>query len=596
LAHFEASSGLRVPIPVDSLQVNFCKNMSCRHFGNPASPDKQPRGPGASDRPNDGYTISSNHPFLKRLVCRSCKQYSIIKSNLATIEELERISAYLQPKKINLSCPNKDCENHRIEVCDFPDSYYTHGATNAGTKRYQCKKCKRTFSNSGKTTRRQRIAYKNKQIFKQIVNRVPIKRISEISDVSPETVYRKIEYFHSQCLEFAASRERNLYEQLDIDRLYVASDRQEFAVNWTNTRDKRNVILKAIASADIDTGYVFGMHLNFDPNLNSDLVEKDALDIGDNDLAMPFRKYARVWLQSDHKRMVRARGKANEAVPEGGLMSSVARYKNTLSREEIEASDEPTPQQMLPHIGMQVHEEYTLYAHFLFLKRLFGNVEKVRFYLDQDSGIRAACLSAFKDEVMAGTCDAFYVRINKDLTIHQKQRIVAASERDFRDLRSEYPYLSDKSLRLLRITADMKRLEKIGKWEDRWLEYPFADMSEPEKAVCYLTDRNDYGETHLAHLYHKASLHSIDSYFNQVRTRVSALDRGKGSQSNLGRKWYGYQPYSPAMVQKFLDILRVYHNYCLKSKKSKDTPAMRIGLARAPLDPEVIINFKPNGE
>ncbi len=28
------------------------------------------------------------------------------------------------------------------------------------------------------------------------------------------------------------------------------------------------------------------------------------------------------------------------------------------------------------------------------------NVKEVRFFLDQDSGVRAACLSAFKDEVL----------------------------------------------------------------------------------------------------------------------------------------------------------------------------------------------------
>ena len=127
---------------------------------------------------------------------------------------------------------------------------------------------------------------------------------------------------------------------------------------------------------------------------------------------------------------------------------------------------------------------------------------------------------------------------------------------------------------------------------DRWLTYPFPDMSEPEKAVCYLTNRGDYGESHLAQLYLKASLHAVDSYFNQVRTRLSPLQRAVHSPSSARRTWYGKQPYDPRMVQKLLDLLRLFHNYCLKSKKDKMTPAMRLGLARAPIDLDEVIYFQ----
>jgi hypothetical protein len=92
-----------------------------------------------------------------------------------------------------------------------------------------------------------------------------------------------------------------------------------------------------------------------------------------------------------------------------------AAYDNSNSREDIEASEAPTSETGLPYDGMQVHSEYTLYAHFLLLRRLLGNVEKIRFFLDQESGIRAACLSAFWVEVLEKRCDAFYVRVNKEL-------------------------------------------------------------------------------------------------------------------------------------------------------------------------------------
>lgn len=36
----------------------------------------------------------------------------------------------------------------------------------------------------------------------------------------------------------------------------------------------------------------------------------------------------------------------------------------------------------------------------------------------------------------------------------------------------------------------------LGKWHNRWIEYPFPTMGEPEKAVTYLTDIGDYVEDH----------------------------------------------------------------------------------------------------
>ena len=54
------------------------------------------------------------------------------------------------------------------------------------------------------------------------------------------------------------------------------------------------------------------------------------------------------------------------------------------------------------------------------------------------------------------------------------------------------------------------------------MEHPFPNMGEPEKAMCYLTDIQEYDEEHLAWLYNKASLHAIDR-FMQFRRRLSLL-------------------------------------------------------------------------
>ena len=73
--------------------------------------------------------------------------------------------------------------------------------------------------------------------------------------------------------------------------------------------------------------------------------------------------------------------------------------------------------------------------------------------------------------------------------------------------------LSDSDLKLLIIKERIKQSMSMGKWQDKWVEHPFPSMSEPEKAVCYLTNIQGYDEDRLAWLYNKASLHAIDRFF-----------------------------------------------------------------------------------
>lgn len=66
-------------------------------------------------------------------------------------------------------------------------------------------------------------------------------------------------------------------------------------------------------------------------------------------------------------------------------------YVDAIVRDDIETSDHKDGNDQLPGKGMQVHESYMMYAHFLVLARLLKNAEKVRVYMDQDSGFGASC-------------------------------------------------------------------------------------------------------------------------------------------------------------------------------------------------------------
>jgi len=424
------------------------------------------------------------------------------------------------------------------------------------------------------------------------MNKMPLRRICEVAGISEETLYRKIDFIHSQCVRFAGSRERALPER-QIRRLYVGVDRQDYVVNWASSADRRNVTLHAVAAADNTTGYVFGTHVNFDPSLSPIDIEREVEAIGDYSAVPAFRRYARLWLAKDYIEAVQRSTAFNPLdFVTGSLMNNVAfAYREAAERSDTEVSEKQGEETMLPLSGMQIHAEYTLYGHFFFLRRLFENVEKVRFFLDQESAIRAACLSAFCDRIKEGRCDAFYVRIKTDVTIDEKRRILADSRRRFETAKASHPALGDSQVKLLMIKERLKELKSVGKWRDKWVKHPFPSMGEPEKAMCYLTDVQRYDEDHTAWLYSKASMHAVDRFFMQVRRRVSLLERPISTSSNIGRKWHGYAPYNPAMVAILLDIFRVFYNY-VEVGKDKETPATRLGLSKSRIDPGDILRYQ----
>jgi len=254
---------------------------------------------------------------------------------------------------------------------------------------------------------------------------------------------------------------------------------------------------------------------------------------------------------------------------------------------------------------MLVHTEYTLYAHFQYLKKMLASTDRIVFYLDRESGIRAACLSAFWVDVLSKRVDAFFVRVDKSLTIDQKRRLCATVKRREAEFRNENSsWLGElngddepslQSIRQICIEKELNNRTPLGPWKDDYLEYPFPDMSEPRKAVCWLTDIGDKSTPNfkLAKLFLYASLHSVDRFFMQLRRKTSLLERPIKTSSSAGRTWYAYDPYNPAVVEMEMEIYRVYYNY-VKVGDDGMTPAMRLGVARKPVTIEDILYYRPS--
>ncbi|WP_052494507.1 hypothetical protein [Cupriavidus basilensis] len=478
-----------------------------------------------------------------------------------------------------------------------PGAYQAFGQTAHGSSRYRCKSCQKTFSVPGPTTG-QKKPHLNRDIFLELVNKAPFRRILEKQDIKAPTLYQKIDFLVRQCERFLANRERKLMEGLPLGHLSVSVDRQDYYTNWTRRQDKRNVPLHAVVAAENRSGYVFGTHVNFDARFQPDAVEADVRTDDDDLKPQEHRRNARFWLASEYSASVLASGARKRYRNEGDVLGAAsATYANAAQRDDIEVPDDFVGSQRLPETGMQVHSEYTLYAHFQILKRLLTGADAVTFYLDQDSGIRAACLAAFAEDVQRDRVHAFFVKTNKDMTKGEKVRAFNGAKKTFRDAQARMPGLSDYRVKVELIKEQLPLMKEIGRYHDRWLIHPLPTMNEPEKALCHLTERPGTSLTTdaLAELYLYGSTYGADRFLELVRRRLSPLERALGSASAARRMWYGYAPYNPAMIEKLLVLLRTYWNYCLVPDESRDgkTPAMRLGLARAPVRLEDIIYFDP---
>lgn len=579
-----ASNTPRAPSPVLGIDVNHCKNPVCSNFGVPI--------PQVSQYGNNPYTLHATGAKLPAAKCNACGEIFGLKSNQGVFEETYRI---LEQTYGTASCPDVMCANHRLPT-HMEGAYQSFGITSSGSQRYRCKACKKTFSVKPKGRNpiaKQKQSDKNRTILSLLVNKMPLRRICEAADVHPETLYDRIDFFHEQALAFLGERETSLPD-MEIKRLYIGVDRQDHVINWSQRKDKRNVTLSSVAAADNRSGYVFGMHPNFDPKMDPIEVEKLHQALGDNNVGACHRKFARLWVQDDYAKSLQ---NSRQYLSKGSLSSNISTaYANGSLKADIESPEHVTQYDKLPEKGMQVHAEYTLHGFFIALRKMFRNVEKVRFFLDQDSGIRSACLTAFSDLIKEHRCDAFYVRIAKDLTVDEKRKRLREAQDLFDLVAANNPGLEEYEVKLMMLKGRIQTAQSIGPWRDRWVFHPLPSISEPEKALCHLTDLGQYDEDHLAWLYNKASLHAVDSFFNRIRRRSAMLERPVHTSANRGRVWNAYSAYRPEQINKIQTIIRACHNYVWTGDAKKDvkpeTPAMRLGLAKAPLDLNDILYFR----
>jgi hypothetical protein len=446
-------------------------------------------------------------------------------------------------------------------------------------------------------------------VFRLLMNHTPISRSCEVADLSYTSVYGKIDFLHRQCLTLAAERERQ-FPEFQFERLYLCSDRHDYIVNWGNRKARKTVQLTSVGTADLRSGYIFAMTPNFDATLDPDKVEAEADAAGDNAEDPPFRRHARLWLRSDYAASVE-RAKAAGSSGRGGRSLDAEiqqREHQVAARDDLATAELLDSDQALPERGMQVHAEYGLYGHFLYLRGLLRGAQKVRFFLDQDAGMKQACFAAFHDGIRDRWVDAFFVAIAKDRTVDEKRAATAEAKMRLEEALTarglDPATATSTEVRHVKVAVMRERIQAVvdaspeehGRLDCVWGKHPFPQMAEAEKKVVLLTDLNGYGADaldRLAHLFNRTSLHASTASscwsggacgFWSARSRRPVAPGASGT---------GYAPYDPAMVGKCLDIFRVWYNWCFIGEDGL-TPAERLGVAKGKVRMEDIVYFDPN--
>ena len=591
----------RVPVSVTSpvagsgneIQVNFCRMPDCDSYGIPAVTSRIKPGPSAGRDPH--YKVATtNKGRVSALVCKCCNEKPPIKSNQGVAEELARISVpLLSPDQ---GCPCKDCENHGKSTEAHPKRYHKYGyekVTNRPQRR--CKSCGKKFCIGLEPPRiHPQHHHLASAVFSRVVNKAPVRRTLQGAGMAgkPQIYYDIIRFIRRRCSHVIGSLERGMLRgQVPLPaNLHLVTDLQQYQLNWTDRMDKRNPMFSAVCTVDRDSRYIFGLHANYDPDVDSFAIAKESAERDDLERPEAFRRHARLWLPGDELKGGRAAGERIGLDREREIQRQLTDiYTSAASREDVEDREF---QEMHPGLhnpqagkGMQVHVPYTVYAHFFLMRQILSGagVKKVEYSMDCESLLRGAFLSAWCDEVKQGSAHGFYVRHAKYRTVTEREAAKKEARMRLKVFQDSLPEDQRHEAALLLMMHNLEAATAYGKWQDRWFHHPLPTMNEPEKAVCWLTRRDDgFDSRRVAKMAMRAGLGPVDNVFQLTRRFMNALERPIGTSSGYNTVWHGYAPYNPAMLQQYLDLFRTAHNFCHPGRDGQ-TPAIRLGLAEHPL-------------
>ena len=552
----------RLPKPSFGIDINFCRNPQCGLFMEPPDPFRKKGRSAKKVNQNQPRGKVSGSADEKTFICGACGQSSIIKNNAAVVEEYRRLRGRFRAEAPRDCCPAPECGNYGKSLEEFPDLYRKSGRTAKGAQRWKCKTCLTSFS-VGSRIRRQHRSSTNRAVLWMITNGSPISKISDFTGLCPRDVYRKIDFIYDRVIDHTARRE-NGFASVDwqLRGRRFATDSQTLHLNWPNKKTRAQIAVHHLCTAHANSGYIMAAHLGLDPAVALPDIEEAMAKAGDFALPRAFRSQARVWSQTEFK-------------------AYVDKITHSVEIHPMEAPDVDMDLQ-LPHRGTLLRQDIMQIAHAFLIRHYLGKGdERFFFALDADSGLALSFISAFAPWVKSGRADVAVLRFDKYKSNDQRNMFVAegqaalAAATGISQSKWAALSLSDKNDCL---DATVEGL-LAGHLPGEPFLWPFHTKSEPTRLVRILTDRPEMAPDRRARLIRLATLRSVDSYFHKVRSNIKFAARPGHTPSSNGRTWDKHYLYNPETMVKIIEIYRFVHNW-MGSAKTKETPAMKLGLAR----------------
>ncbi|PSW20852.1 lactate dehydrogenase [Photobacterium sanctipauli] len=485
---------LLLPQASHGYQFNHCKTVSCQHFGSTNT---------------DHYVLQRSNPSKPILVCRECGAFPPLINNHDVDAEVTRLK---QQQSSGLpACSNTECDNFALPVLTHRQLYHAFGYS-GDRQRYRCKCCQTTLVDrwSGFNSKNQL----QQKLLAMLFTGYAVRDICRRLNMNPKSFYDQLSHIASRCRRQLAMFDARLFKHTQA--LELASDISPLQPNNDNG-------VLWVASCEARTGYVVSQDLNYQQHEQETSHEHhDPFADGTRYMAPPAAKLVEPPL----------------APPQGLLAKIDAKYRDMMSRPNLEDPLTNMARINYPAKGCLIRPQYTVYAHYLHLSQLLQDSEQLSIFMPQETLLRSACISVFVERIKANTVHPIYIECDKEWQHGQP--------------------------------AGRIDIVLMGWWRDRWA---FTRHDNISKGICHLGGEKDNEAFWLEHASHDA----ITAYQQRFQDQFNQL-------VNEPRR-----KLRPGGLLPLLDIYRAWNNLC-RQDRSGQTPAQKMGLVTKPLTLEELLS------
>ena len=229
-----------------------------------------------------------------------------------------------------------------------------------------------------------------------------------------------------------------------------------------------------------------------------------------------------------------------------------------------------------------------------------------RFVTDKDHSLMTAFSRVFAKELRLAEAHHFIAMVDRTKSLKQCNQEFKDGRADLlrwgnsmmHDTRSvwqlAYLYLIDVFNHKQFHEEVMIGSQSYHKWAETPIEHPIPTRDKGFYYVDCKTDLSSLEPKEIANLVLNVSDYSTNSFMQQIRRRLSILERPLVTARGDGKS-YIYANFNPKYAQYALTILRTFYNFCEDTKDldgEKRTPAQRLGVTDKQFDLKDILYLR----